>query len=608
MQTLRACVVFLFAAFTYVSSYAEIVTFGAGNWTAQGVNSDIDSIETAVATQAGVEFTLTISAPGNKVSVNTHGELNTDGRNTWKDYEPLIFSIAVTDGSVETLSFNDIVINGLNKDGEQVTASESATLSTRVFDKAHKNGIVASDLYATGTPPALTALTANNTATWNLEITNTGNTNLSGIYSISFEFTLGGDVGIPAIASSVGNIHESGSAYVDVTFDKPVTGLETADFSVVNGTVASISGSDETYTVLIDSTASAGQTLSIFLPQGGVTPSNVISNTLDLSIVGGSPTPTLFASETSVPEDESIEVNVSFDMPIGDLVAGDFSVLRGSVDSVVGLNDQYTITVTPTGNVGDIMRITLPQDVTDPVNFESNVLEIGINASGTTGGGILMSSIFANDMVLQRDQVIPVKGQGFPGEGITVTFKNQTRVTTADDQGEFMVTLAAEPASADGSTLEITGSVSGPRSMRAYVGEVWMCSGQSNMADSFTNPPPAVEAEYVDWLQDGRFDNFYFSSRGSGWNTVREDNRNVVSRTAFYFGMEILKHLNPEPNNVTVPVGIIISANGGTPIQSWMPAADAEVIRRELGIQANWNDWENVTTQVAGYHVSQNMG
>jgi sialate O-acetylesterase len=576
-----------------VSAQAETVTFGAGNWAAQGVNDNVSKTETATVTQAGVTFELTISLPSDKVGVDTQGELNVDDRNTWRDSDDAFtFSIAVTSGTVETLNFNTILVGGLNQPGEQVTITESATANSRNFNDSYQSGITADDLY-TGAD-ALTALTESNTDTWNLTVDNTGDNSLTGIVSLSFDFTLGGDVSIPEISSTVSEIHESGSAVVGVTFDKEVTGLELADFTVLGGTADSLNGSGSNYALTVSSTAVAGGVLSVYLPEGQVTPGNVISNSIDLSIVTGAPVPTLAAGDTQVAEDSSIDVDVSFDVPVSGLGLGDFSVLRGSVVGISGQNDNYTITLEPSGEPGEIMQITLPQDVTVPENVESNVLQVGISASGSGGGGIQLSPVWASNMVLQRDKVLPIAGTAFPGETITVSFRTQTKVTTADDEGNFLIHLDPESASADSDNLILSGSVStNTRNLRAYVGEVWMCAGQSNMADSFSNPPPAVEAEYQAWLDNGKFTRFFFSSRGSGWKQIEDANRNVVSRTAFYFGMELYKTLNPDPNNLTVPVGVIISANGGTPIQSWLPAEDAEVIRQELGIPSSWNDWEN---------------
>ncbi|MBT4757380.1 MAG: hypothetical protein HOO08_03195 [Opitutae bacterium] len=75
-----------------------------------------------------IHFELTISLPRDRVGVDNQGELNTDNANSWGDSaDAFTFSIAVTQGEVETLDFNRIVVGGLNQPGEQVTISESET-------------------------------------------------------------------------------------------------------------------------------------------------------------------------------------------------------------------------------------------------------------------------------------------------------------------------------------------------------------------------------------------------------------------------------------------------------------------------------------------------
>jgi len=104
---------------------------------------------------------------------------------------------------------------------------------------------------------------------------------------------------------------------------------------------------------------------------------------------------------------------------------------------------------------------------------------------------VTVSKVFGDHMVLQRDIEVPVWGWAEPGEEATVEFAGQKKSAKADKSGKWMVRLAPLKASAEGSALVVRGKESGVREQEAgvtftnvVVGEVWLCSGQSNM--SFT--------------------------------------------------------------------------------------------------------------------------
>ena len=95
--------------------------------------------------------------------------------------------------------------------------------------------------------------------------------------------------------------------------------------------------------------------------------------------------------------------------------------------------------------------------------------------------GIELPALFNDHMVLQRDQAIPVWGKAAPGEVVTVRLEGSpARQDRADINGHWRVDLPSEPASMTPRVLRIEG-----RSVFTFkdvgVGEVWICSGQSNM-------------------------------------------------------------------------------------------------------------------------------
>jgi sialate O-acetylesterase len=93
---------------------------------------------------------------------------------------------------------------------------------------------------------------------------------------------------------------------------------------------------------------------------------------------------------------------------------------------------------------------------------------------------ITLPKVIGNNMVLQRNQPVPIWGHALPAEQVTVTFQNQTKKTTTDATGNWKVLLDPIAASSTPSTLTISGSNTIKLS-NILVGEVWLCSGQSNM-------------------------------------------------------------------------------------------------------------------------------
>ncbi len=108
-----------------------------------------------------------------------------------------------------------------------------------------------------------------------------------------------------------------------------------------------------------------------------------------------------------------------------------------------------------------------------------------VTASKATAD-ITLAPVFGHNMVLQRDQQVPVWGWAGPGEKITVVFAGQKKSTTADSSGSWKVILNPLRASAEPQTLSIVAAnrqlATGNRQLtNVLVGDVWLAAGQSNM-------------------------------------------------------------------------------------------------------------------------------
>ena len=184
----------------------------------------------------------------------------------------------------------------------------------------------------------------------------------------------------------------------------------------------------------------------------------------------------------------------------------------------------------------------------------------------TTEAQVTVARVFGDHMVLQREMPVPVWGSAEPGESVMVRFRDQSQSIVADAEGNWMVKLEAL-ALGDPSELVVSSSVNEVRFQDVLVGEVWIGSGQSNMAGPVKsyakNDPVLVKA-----ISDGP----YPLIRGrniQGWKVADNEGINGFSAIHFSFGLNLHRELG-------VPVGLMLGAVGGTPSGLWLSEAMVE--------------------------------
>lgn len=182
---------------------------------------------------------------------------------------------------------------------------------------------------------------------------------------------------------------------------------------------------------------------------------------------------------------------------------------------------------------------------------------------------VSLAKIFADNMVLQRNVLIPVWGQAAPNEKITVCFNHQTKSIKANKQGKWMVRLDAEQA---GGPFELTVKAKNTIVLKnVLVGEVWLCSGQSNMewtvGISQNASKEISEANYpfIRQVKIGKSINTMPETDLAEANWQVCDSTSVGSFTGV--GYFFAKNLY---NELKIPVGIINSSWGGTNIETWI--------------------------------------
>ncbi|HEY3319178.1 MAG TPA: sialate O-acetylesterase [Planctomycetota bacterium] len=190
--------------------------------------------------------------------------------------------------------------------------------------------------------------------------------------------------------------------------------------------------------------------------------------------------------------------------------------------------------------------------------------------------------LFQDNMVLQQGTKVPVWGTAAPSEQITVRFAGQTVSATAAQDGRWQADLQPLKVSLEPAELTIASAKSTIAINNVLVGEVWLCSGQSNMElrvkDALNADQEKAQANHptIRMLTVGP----------NRWHICSPETVADFSAVGYFFAREISARLK-------VPVGIINSSRGGTPIQPWMSPASAKTVPC---LKAYWDD---VAAQVA---------
>jgi len=186
------------------------------------------------------------------------------------------------------------------------------------------------------------------------------------------------------------------------------------------------------------------------------------------------------------------------------------------------------------------------------------------------------NSLFTDHMILQKGATVPVWGTADEGEQVTVAFNGQKR-TTKTVNGKWMVKLNAMPYVRKGISMIITGKNTLTIN-DVLVGEVWLCSGQSNMERQLGPRPKQQPIKDWEKERDGanyplirsynvpqKYSKEQLRDANSGWKVCSPATVVEFSAIGYFFARELYQKLN-------VPIGILFSAYGGTPAEDWTSA------------------------------------
>lgn len=241
-----------------------------------------------------------------------------------------------------------------------------------------------------------------------------------------------------------------------------------------------------------------------------------------------------------------------------------------------------------------------PSDSLNLISYTLSFCVIFLMGTLTTAD-VTLPKIFHDNMVLQQGMPVPIWGKSDPAQVIKVSFASQVKETKADAGGKWILKLNPLKANSTPSKMVISGKKS-ITFKNILVGEVWLCSGQSNMSMGIVASKNAKEAIatannslirlfYINHQFDLRRKGYpdtrkeIASLKHSKWKvcsskTIQEDGEHHkgwkkwkgFTAVGYYFGRELQKELK-------VPVGLIQSSIGGSSINGWIKAEKSPMLK-----------------------------
>jgi sialate O-acetylesterase len=202
-----------------------------------------------------------------------------------------------------------------------------------------------------------------------------------------------------------------------------------------------------------------------------------------------------------------------------------------------------------------------------------------------------LPAIIGDNMVLQQKQEDPIWGWDTPGTQVTVSFAGQSKSATVDAKGKWTVKLDAMPANAKPATMTIKGS-STHELKNILIGEVWICSGQSNMQFAVNSTWDAdLEIATANFPQIHLITVPNVGTQEpqqdfkGAWTECSPQTVGGFSAVGFFYGRLLHKMLG-------VPVGLINDSWGGSACEAWVPRSVLEKDGRFKSLLDGWKQRE----------------
>ena len=235
-------------------------------------------------------------------------------------------------------------------------------------------------------------------------------------------------------------------------------------------------------------------------------------------------------------------------------------------------------------------------------------------------GGLSLPAIYSDNMVIQQNKPFVVAGTADAGKEVVVSFGKQKIITKAAEDGNWKVMFTPMMADGEKYTIAVECGKEKIKFKNVVIGEVWLCSGQSNMAfmvkesshktQSLANikdkdirlydMKPRVFTDNVEWdstsLAALNRHDYYVPT---AWQLQDEENVSDFSAVAYHFGAMLADSLG-------VPVGLICNAVGGAPAESFIDRKTIEFNPTLVDILYNWRQNDMIQDWCRG-RAAQNI-
>lgn len=223
--------------------------------------------------------------------------------------------------------------------------------------------------------------------------------------------------------------------------------------------------------------------------------------------------------------------------------------------------------------------------------------------SFTVKAEVKLPSLVSNGMVLQRNEAIRIWGWANAGEEIKVKFKNKIYATKAGTDFKWLIKLDIQPA---GGPFKM--QINEKQLVDVWIGDVWLCSGQSNMEALLSRPN--IKARYTDVIstsnypmirqftvnRDMAFIPIVDVASDKGWVGVNPETILSFSAVGFFFAKDLYEKYK-------VPIGIINSTVGGTPGQSWVNSESLKQFPEYDQISQRFKDTAEVSRTLKAHQL-----
>ena len=222
-----------------------------------------------------------------------------------------------------------------------------------------------------------------------------------------------------------------------------------------------------------------------------------------------------------------------------------------------------------------------------------SILAVLLLVTVSSYADVALNGLFADHMVLQRDIPLSIFGVATPDEKVTVSFAGQERSATTGKDGRWSVKLDALKASSDATAMTVAGKNTITIN-DIVVGDVWLCSGQSNMEMTLggcQRPEDIKGANFPlirQFLVPHRVSSVPVSETKNEWSVCTPHSAAGFTAVGFYFGRKLHRETG-------VPIGLINSSWGGTAVEPWVSSEGLASIPQLA------NDKANLDKQIKSY-------